>query len=301
MSTIEHVHARQILDSRGNPTVEVDVRLPVGAAGARGGPVGRVDGNARGARAARRRSGVRRQGRDARGRARQRRDRRRGPRPRRRRPARARRGADRARRHRRASRGSAPTRSSASRWPPLAPPRRTPGEPLWRYLGGPDDASLLPVPMMNVLNGGVHADNPVDFQEFMIAPVGAPSRSPQAVQMGAEVYHELQRTLKSAGLATARRRRGRLRARAGRPTRRRSSCWWPRSRAPAIARATTSRSASTRPRASSSRTAATSSPARGGRCPRTRWSTTGRRSSTATRCCPSRTGWPRATGTAGAS
>jgi enolase len=74
-------------------------------------------------------------------------------------------------------------------------------EPLWRYLGG-EDASLLPVPTMNVLNGGVHADNPVDFQEFMIAPVGADSFA-QAVQMGAEVYHELQRTLKSRGLGTA--------------------------------------------------------------------------------------------------
>ena len=75
------------------------------------------------------------------------------------------------------------------------------GEPLWRYLGGAE-ASLLPVPTMNVLNGGVHADNPVDFQEFMIAPVGAGSFA-QAIQMGAEVYHELQRTLRSRGLGTA--------------------------------------------------------------------------------------------------
>jgi enolase len=75
------------------------------------------------------------------------------------------------------------------------------GEPLWRYLGGPG-ADLLPVPMMNVLNGGVHADNPVDFQEFMIAPVGAGSFA-QAVRIGAEVYHELQRTLKRRGLGTA--------------------------------------------------------------------------------------------------
>ncbi len=74
-------------------------------------------------------------------------------------------------------------------------------EPLWRYLGGAD-ASLLPVPTMNVLNGGVHADNPVDFQEFMIAPVGADSFA-QAIQMGAEVYHGLQRILKSRGLSTA--------------------------------------------------------------------------------------------------
>ncbi len=73
-------------------------------------------------------------------------------------------------------------------------------EPLWRYLGAAD-ASLMPVPTMNVLNGGVHADNPVDFQEFMIAPVGAHSFA-QAVRIGAEVYHELQRTLKSRGLGT---------------------------------------------------------------------------------------------------
>jgi enolase len=74
-------------------------------------------------------------------------------------------------------------------------------QPLWRYLGGAD-ASLLPVPMMNVLNGGVHADNPVDFQEFMIAPIGAGSFA-QALRIGAEVYHELQRTLKRRGLGTA--------------------------------------------------------------------------------------------------
>jgi enolase len=74
-------------------------------------------------------------------------------------------------------------------------------EALWRYLGGPD-ADLLPVPCFNVLNGGVHADNPVDFQEFMIAPVGATSFA-GAVRIGAEVYHELQRTLKRRGLGTA--------------------------------------------------------------------------------------------------
>jgi enolase len=75
------------------------------------------------------------------------------------------------------------------------------GERLWRYLGG-EQASLLPVPCMNVLNGGVHADNPVDFQEFMIAPVGASSFA-HAVQIGSEVYHQLQRTLKDRGLVTA--------------------------------------------------------------------------------------------------
>lgn len=70
-------------------------------------------------------------------------------------------------------------------------------EPLYRYLGGPG-ASLLPVPMMNILNGGAHADNLIDFQEFMIAPVGASSFA-EAVRMGAEVFHALRFALRSAG------------------------------------------------------------------------------------------------------
>jgi enolase 1/2/3 len=70
-------------------------------------------------------------------------------------------------------------------------------QPLYRYLGGPD-ANLLPVPMMNILNGGVHADNPIDFQEFMIAPVGATSIA-EAVRMGAETFHALKSALKAAG------------------------------------------------------------------------------------------------------
>jgi enolase len=71
------------------------------------------------------------------------------------------------------------------------------GLPLYRYIGGPE-ATLLPVPMMNILNGGVHADNPIDFQEFMIVPVGAPSIA-EAVRMGAEVFHALRHALKGAG------------------------------------------------------------------------------------------------------
>jgi enolase len=70
-------------------------------------------------------------------------------------------------------------------------------QPLYRYLGGPD-ATLLPVPMMNILNGGVHADNSIDFQEFMVAPVGATSIA-EAVRMGAEIFHALKQALKSAG------------------------------------------------------------------------------------------------------
>ncbi len=72
--------------------------------------------------------------------------------------------------------------------------------PLYRYLGGPD-AKVLPVPMMNIINGGAHADSDVDFQEFMIAPIGADSFH-NALRMGAEVYHSLKSVLKSNGLST---------------------------------------------------------------------------------------------------
>jgi enolase len=75
------------------------------------------------------------------------------------------------------------------------------GQPLWRYLGG-EAAHVLPVPMMNVLNGGAHADNKVDFQEFMIVPVGAPTFA-EGLRMGAEVFHALKRTLHDEGLSTA--------------------------------------------------------------------------------------------------
>jgi enolase len=74
------------------------------------------------------------------------------------------------------------------------------GLPLFRYLGGPN-AHLLPVPMMNILNGGAHADNSVDIQEFMIAPIGAATFS-EALQWGAETYHALKSVLKQHGLAT---------------------------------------------------------------------------------------------------
>ncbi|NBO25335.1 MAG: phosphopyruvate hydratase [Actinobacteria bacterium] len=74
------------------------------------------------------------------------------------------------------------------------------GLPLYRYIGGPN-AHLLPVPMMNIINGGAHADSDVDFQEFMIAPIGADSFH-DALRMGAEVYHSLKSVLKSNGLST---------------------------------------------------------------------------------------------------
>jgi enolase len=69
--------------------------------------------------------------------------------------------------------------------------------PLYRYVGG-TQARVLPVPMMNIINGGAHADNPIDFQEFMIMPVGAPTLA-EAVRMGAEVFHTLKKALKDAG------------------------------------------------------------------------------------------------------
>ena len=74
------------------------------------------------------------------------------------------------------------------------------GLPLFRYLGGPN-AHLLPVPMMNIVNGGAHADSNVDVQEFMIAPIGAPTFS-VALQHGAEVYHALKSVLRRRGLST---------------------------------------------------------------------------------------------------
>ena len=74
------------------------------------------------------------------------------------------------------------------------------GLPLYRYLGGPT-ANILPVPMMNILNGGSHADSNVDIQEFMIAPIGASSFK-EALQFGAQVYHQLKKVLHDKGLAT---------------------------------------------------------------------------------------------------
>lgn len=75
------------------------------------------------------------------------------------------------------------------------------GLPLYRYLGGPN-AKVLPVPMMNIINGGSHSDAPIAFQEFMIRPVGAPTFS-EAVRMGAEIFHSLKKVLHGRGLSTA--------------------------------------------------------------------------------------------------
>src|SRR5438309_6356100 len=75
------------------------------------------------------------------------------------------------------------------------------GQSLFRYLGGAE-ARTLPVPMMNILNGGAHSDAPIDFQEFMIMPKGAPN-FPEALRYGAEVFHALKSVLKERGLSTA--------------------------------------------------------------------------------------------------
>jgi len=75
------------------------------------------------------------------------------------------------------------------------------GQPLYKYLGG-DEATTMPVPMMNIINGGSHADNSVDFQEFMILPVGAPTTT-EAIRYGAEVFHALKKVLNGRGLNTA--------------------------------------------------------------------------------------------------
>ncbi|MGN6057215.1 MAG: phosphopyruvate hydratase [Sphingomicrobium sp.] len=75
------------------------------------------------------------------------------------------------------------------------------GLPLFRYVGGVD-ANLLPVPMMNILNGGVHADNGIDFQEFMVMPVGAPDFA-EGLRCGAEIFHALKSALHAAGLSTS--------------------------------------------------------------------------------------------------
>jgi enolase 1/2/3 len=200
LSQIEMVNARQIVDSRGNPTVEVDVVLTSGARGRAAVPSGASTGefeavelrdggdawggkgvttavaNARGELA----EAV--QGRDAADQA----------------------GLDQAMIDLDGTPNKARLGANAILGVSLAVAKAAAadaGESLWRYLGGAG-ARLLPVPMMNVLNGGAHADNKVDFQEFMVVPVGAPSFS-EALRTGSEVFHALKRTLHDAGLATA--------------------------------------------------------------------------------------------------
>jgi enolase len=200
VSQIETVHARQILDSRGNPTVEVEMVLRSGAAGRAAVPSGastgefeatelRDGGDAWGGKGVTKAVGnVNGEiaeaiaGHDALDQA----------------------GLDR----RLVELDGTPNKSrlgaNAILGVSLAAARAGAAEenqPLWRYLGG-EAAHVLPVPMMNVLNGGAHADNSVDFQEFMIVPVGAASFA-RGLQMGAEVFHALKKTLSKQGLNTA--------------------------------------------------------------------------------------------------
>ena len=200
MSKIERVHARQILDSRGNPTVEVEVELVSGARGRAAVPsgastgefeatelrdggsewggkgVGRAVANVDGEIAA----AV--TGRDAEDQQ----------------------GLDRALIELDGTPNKSRLGANAILGVSLANAQAAAadaGEPLWRYLGGPE-ARVLPVPMMNVLNGGAHADNKVDFQEFMVVPCGASSFC-ACLQMGAAVFHALKKTLHDRGLSTA--------------------------------------------------------------------------------------------------
>jgi enolase len=200
MSQIEHVHARQILDSRGNPTVEVEVSLRSGAWGRAAVPSGASTGEFEATEL--RDGGSEWAGKgvggavtNVNGEI-----------------AQAVRGQD-------ASAQAALDRSlitldgtpnksrlgaNAILAVSLACAHAAAAEerlPLWRYLGG-EGAHVLPVPMMNVLNGGAHADNRVDFQEFMIVPVGASSFS-EGLRWGVEVFHALKGLLHGRGLSTA--------------------------------------------------------------------------------------------------
>ena len=201
MSSIEHVAGREVLDSRGNPTVEVEVFLASGATGRAIVPSGASTGQFE---AAELRDGGDRYG--GKGVAT------------RRRATSTTRSATPSRGWRRSTSAASTCCSSTSTARPnkanlganallgtsLAVAHAAAEEsglPLWRYVGGAN-AHVLPVPMMNVLNGGVHADNNVDFQEFMIMPVGAASYA-EGLRWGAETYHALKGLLHDAGLSTA--------------------------------------------------------------------------------------------------
>ncbi|HUE78487.1 MAG TPA: phosphopyruvate hydratase [Sphingomicrobium sp.] len=201
MTAIAAVHGRQILDSRGNPTVEVDVTLADGSIGRAAVPSGASTGAHE---AVERRDGVPGRwlgkgvqgavgsvngeiaqamvGREAEDQA----------------------GLDAALIALDGTANKSRLGANAILGVSLAAARAAAnslGQPLYRYVGGAE-AALLPVPMMNILNGGAHADNPIDFQEFMVMPVGAPSFA-EALRCGAEIFHALKAALAKAGLSTA--------------------------------------------------------------------------------------------------
>ncbi len=201
MTAIVEVHARQILDSRGNPTVEVDVTLEDGSMGRAAVPSGASTGAHEavelrdGDKARWGGKGVENAVRSVNGEI-----------------AEAMVGRDacsqpdvdsalvaldgtanKARLGANAVLGVSLATAKAA--------AASVGTPLYRYIGGVD-AALLPVPMMNILNGGAHADNPIDFQEFMVMPVGAPTFS-ESLRCGVEIFHCLKAALSKAGLSTA--------------------------------------------------------------------------------------------------
>ena len=200
MSAIEAVHARQIFDSRGNPTIEVELSLRGGASGRAAVPSGASTGEfeaveLRDGGPEYAGKGVSRAVANVNGEI-----------------AQAVLGSDggdqEALDQRLIELDGTPNKArlgaNALLGVSLAAAQATATErglPLWRHLGG-EQAELLPVPMMNVLNGGAHADNKVDFQEFMVVPRGAASFS-EAMRMGTEVYHALKATLHDRGLGTA--------------------------------------------------------------------------------------------------
>jgi enolase len=200
VSQIESIHARQILDSRGNPTVECEITLRSGATGRAAVPSGASTGEFEatelrdggdawlGKGVGRAVANVNEEiaeavhGRDAFDQA----------------------ALDRALIDLDGTPGKSRLGANAILAVSLAAAHAAAAEerqPLWRYLGG-EGAHVLPVPMMNVLNGGAHADNKVDFQEFMVVPCGASSFT-ECLRVGAEVFHHLKRTLHERGLATA--------------------------------------------------------------------------------------------------
>jgi enolase 1/2/3 len=158
VSEIVHVHGRQVLDSRGNPTVEVEVGLESGAFGLAAVPSGASTGEHEAVE--------------------------------------LRDGGD-------AWLGKGVSRAVAHVGGEIADAKAAAtdaGVPLYRWVGG-TNAHVLPVPLMNVVNGGAHAQNTLDFQEFMLVPAGAESFS-EALRIGAESYHHLKKLLSERGLST---------------------------------------------------------------------------------------------------
>jgi len=201
MTRIAHVYARQILDSRGNPTVEVDVKLEDGSFGRAAVPSGASTGAHEavelrdGDRSRWGGKGVEKAVANVNGEIAQAvtgRD------------ASDQQGLDHALIDLDGTENKGRLGANAILGVSLANAKAAAAsamQPLYRFIGGPE-ANLLPTPMMNILNGGAHADNGIDFQEFMVLPVGAPTFA-EALRCGAEIFHALKGALHSAGLSTS--------------------------------------------------------------------------------------------------